>query len=404
MSRLTLASLFVLFLLAGIAAAQTPPFEPSIALLDGQSLPLKDIAIAGGKITGEGLPADLALDDLRQINVAPVTAPANNKTGIHLQLAGGGLVRASSLTIENDICRLTIAASEEKLGIPLERMRAIRFDPALKSEAIDKAIAAPSPEADRIFVKVGEAVESIAGITVALSDSDLKVQIDGAEQTIPRSRLVAIAVTQPSGEDERAYVTVTLKGGSTLPGEIESLADGKLTLAMPPGGNVQIPWSSVTKVTVRSRRVAYLSDLKPTAVEQQSIAFLDVPWKRDRSVMGRTLTIAGRTFEKGIGVHAASKLTFAAGGKYDELAAEIGIDAETGGKGDCVFSVIGDGETLFTKRVRGSDAPESIRVPIAGKQEVTLVVDAGEGLDLADHADWCDVRFIQKESRNANPR
>ncbi|MEX2026603.1 MAG: NPCBM/NEW2 domain-containing protein, partial [Pirellulaceae bacterium] len=130
-------------------------------------------------------------------------------------------------------------------------------------------------------------------------------------------------------------------------------------------------------------------------------AFLDVPWRRDRSVMGRTLKLAGRTFEKGIGVHATSRLTFDAGGKYDELAAEIGIDAETGGKGDCVFSVLADGEALFTKRVRGTDAPQSIRIPIAGKQEVTLVVESGEGLDLADHADWCDVRFIQKGERSS---
>jgi hypothetical protein len=26
---------------------------------------------------------------------------------------------------------------------------------------------------------------------------------------------------------------------------------------------------------------------------------------------------------------------------------------------------------------------------------VTLLVEPGEGLDLADHADWCDARFIK---------
>jgi hypothetical protein len=171
---------------------------------------------------------------------------------------------------------------------------------------------------------------------------------------------------------------------------------------MPAGGKVEIPWSAVASATIRSRRIAYLSDLKPTAVEQRSIAFLDLPWRRDRSVMGRPLTLAGRTFEKGIGVHATSKLTFAAGGKYDELAAEIGIDTATNGKGDCLFSIVGDGETLFSQRVRGTDAPLPVRLDIRSKQEITLVVEAGEGLDLADHADWCDVRFIQKGERGAS--
>jgi hypothetical protein len=39
-------------------------------------------------------------------------------------------------------------------------------------------------------------------------------------------------------------------------------------------------------------------------------------------------------------------------------------------------------------------------VDIRGKQEITLVVDAGEGLDLADHGNWCDVRFIQKADKS----
>jgi hypothetical protein len=378
MLRLHLSLLLCLIAIAAEVNAQAPAFEPSVSLLDGQSLPLAEISIAGGKVTGMGLPDKLTLDDLRQINVAAVTAPTNDKAGIHLRLIGGGLIRASSLTIENDVCQVGIAASEEKLGIPLERVRAIRFDPALKSEAIDKAIAAPSAEADRIFVKVEEAVESIAGITVALSDSDLKVQIEGAEQTIPRSRLVAIAVTQPRGEDELPHATVTLRDGSTLPGEIQSLADGKLTLAMPPGGKVEIPWAAVASVTIRSRRVAYLSDLKPTTLEQRSIAFLDIPWKRDRSVMGRPLTLGNRTFEKGIGVHAASKLTFDAAGDYDELASEIGIDSETGGKGTACFPCW-PMASVFSKRVKGTDPPTPLRIEIRGKKEITLVVEAGEG-------------------------
>lgn len=403
MWRLHLPTLLLLAAMVNIAGAQPPaPFQPSISLLDGQSLPLKEISIAGGKVTAEGLPDNLRLDDLRQINVGPIVPPPKEKPGIVLQLVGVGRLRAEALTIENDICRVT-APGVETLGIPLEKVRAIRFDHAANVESLDKAIAAPSAESDRIFIKVDDAVESVSGVTLALDDSELKVQVEGAERAIPRTRLVAIAVTQPSGEDALPYVTVTLRDGSTLPGEIESLSGGKLSLAFSPNSKLTIPWSAIASVTVRSRRVAFLSDLKPSVVEQHSIAFLDVPWKRDRSVMGRTLTIGNRTFEKGIGVHATSKLTFDAGGSYDELAAEIGIDAETAGKGDCIFAVLADGERLFSQRVKGTDPPRAVRVDIRGKKEVTLVVEAGEGLDLADHGDWGDVRFIKGERGASAP-
>jgi NPCBM/NEW2 domain-containing protein len=402
MSRLTLLALAFAIALATCAGAQGPAnFQPSIQLLDGQSVPLSGISIAGGKVTGQGLPANLTLDDLRQIQVAPAAA-APKETGIQIQLVGGGLLRANSLTIGNDVCQVS-AAGVENLSIPLEKIRAIRIGPAAKIEAVEKAIAAPSAEFDRLFLKVQEEVESVSGVTVSLSSEELKAQIEGADQAIPRSRLVALVVAQPTAKDEVTPATVTLRDGSTLPCQIDSLQEGKLLALLPPGGKLEIPWSAVASVSIRSRRVAYLSDLEPTTIEQRSIAFLDVPWRRDRSVMGRPLTLANRTFEKGIGVHATSRLTFAASGKYDELAAEIGIDAETAGKGDCVFSVLADGESVFSQRVKGSDPPRSIRVDIRGKQEVTLIVDAGEGLDLADHADWCDVRLIKGISGTSAP-
>ena len=77
------------------------------------------------------------------------------------------------------------------------------------------------------------------------------------------------------------------------------------------------------------------------------------------------------------------------------LAAVIGIDAETMGKGDCNFSVLADGESVFTRRVKGTDAPQEILVEIPRAKKVTLLVEPGAGLDLGDHADWCDVRFIK---------
>jgi hypothetical protein len=120
-------------------------------------------------------------------------------------------------------------------------------------------------------------------------------------------------------------------------------------------------------------------------------------WQRDKSVMGKPLTLGSRVFEKGIGVHARSSLTYAAEGKYDLLVAVIGIDAETGGKGDCIFTVLGDGQPLFTQRMKGVDAAQEVSVPIDGIQDIVLVVEPGADLDLADHADWCDVRFIKNK-------
>jgi hypothetical protein len=100
-------------------------------------------------------------------------------------------------------------------------------------------------------------------------------------------------------------------------------------------------------------------------------------------------------FDKGLGVHSRSSLTFAADKKWDWLAATVGIDAAANGKGDCLFSVMVDGQTIYTRRVQGTDPPYEVQVSIAGREQVTLLVEPGEGLDLADHANWCDARFLK---------
>jgi hypothetical protein len=107
--------------------------------------------------------------------------------------------------------------------------------------------------------------------------------------------------------------------------------------------------------------------------------------------------LGARTFEKGLGVHARSSLTFAADKKWDSFAATVGLDAEAHGKGDCIFVVLADGEPLLTRRMKGTDPPKEIQLAITGREKVTLMVEPGEGLDLADHADWCEARFIKQK-------
>ena len=78
------------------------------------------------------------------------------------------------------------------------------------------------------------------------------------------------------------------------------------------------------------------------------------------------LSIAGRRYLWGIGVHADAEMTFALGGRYEEFRADAGIDSRMGNGGSVQFSVLGDGKELYQSPiVRGSDhKPLEIKVPI----------------------------------------
>ena len=79
------------------------------------------------------------------------------------------------------------------------------------------------------------------------------------------------------------------------------------------------------------------------------------------------------------------------------------MDAETRGRGDCRFIVQGDGVELWSQRIRGSDDPQPLDVDITNVRQIALIVEPGEQLDLADHANWAAVRLLQTAADSDPP-
>lgn len=379
--------------LASAATAQEPGEPATLLLLGSKSIKADSLTISAGKLVGEGVPEGLALDDLRRIDL-PTRPAAAASPAVVVDLRGGGRVLGKSAAIGDDACHVEWSLGE-KLVLPIDVVRAVRLDPATAHPEFDRAVAAPAPDADRIFFQVDGKLDRLSGLVVSLTADELKFQFEGAERTLPRNRLYGIALAQAQAADEPARCLVFLKDGSRVAGDLTGLTAGQATLELLGGGKVAFPWSAATKVEVRSSRVAFLSDLKPTQVEESALVTLTRPWRRDRNVLGGALALGTKTYDKGIGVHSRSSLTFAAGKQYDTLAATIGIDAAAGGKGDCICSVLGDGQPIFKERVKGNDPPRELNIDISGVSEVTLLVEPGADLDLSDYANWCDVRFIK---------
>lgn len=104
---------------------------------------------------------------------------------------------------------------------------------------------------------------------------------------------------------------------------------------------------------------------------------------------GRTITIAGATYAKGLGTNAVSDVEVNLGGNCSRFTATVGVDDEVGNSGSVTFAVVVDGTTLTTTaQLTGSGGSASIDVPVTGGQLLDLVVaDGGDGNGL-DHADW----------------
>ena len=168
--------------------------------------------------------------------------------------------------------------------------------------------------------------------------------------------------------------------------------------------NVQPAWDSqstlvidvdeISLVQVIGGRVQYLSQLHPVDVTESTVLAPPQPFRMDRSSQGDAISIAGKRYPWGIGVHADSRLTFDLGKRFQQFRADIGIATRIGDRGSVVFEVLGDGKSLHRSSVVTGREPKPIevQVSVAGVQRLTLQVTNSGDLDLGDVANWGSAR------------
>ncbi|WP_456985090.1 NPCBM/NEW2 domain-containing protein [Kitasatospora sp. cg17-2] len=124
------------------------------------------------------------------------------------------------------------------------------------------------------------------------------------------------------------------------------------------------------------------------------------PVERDRSNGerpagdGRTLSLRGTTYGRGLGTHAPSEVVYYLGGRCERLTVTVGIDDESGAAGTAVFQIWRDGTKVADSgRLTGADPAKVLTADLTGGERLRLVVtDAGDGIDH-DHTDWADPRL-----------
>ena len=116
---------------------------------------------------------------------------------------------------------------------------------------------------------------------------------------------------------------------------------------------------------------------------------------KNKSIDGKTLTIAGKTFERGFATHSVSSLLILLEGKATAFTAKVGIDDEVAGHEPAAeFEIYGDGKKLWSSGImRLGDSAKSCSVQLAGVQKLELVVADGGNGNYYDHADWVDAKF-----------
>ncbi|WUV84556.1 NPCBM/NEW2 domain-containing protein [Streptomyces sp. NBC_01476] len=261
---------------------------------------------------------------------------------------------------------------------------------------------------------IGSDLRSASAATLAILKNTDVIAVDqdplGRQGTVVSSSGGLVVMSKPLADGARA-VTLTNENGSaqTVGTTVQAIGLGGASSYA-----VKDLWSkaaSSTSGTISASvpahgtvmyRVTPGSPVPPPAGANELSA---LPWtsavsgwgpvERDRSNGeqaagdGRTLTIGGTAYPKGLGVHAAADITYYLGGNCSSLRTYAGVDDESTAGGSVDFQIFRDGTKVADSGVvTQNDPPRQLTADLRGGSTLRLVVtDGGDGIDY-DHADW----------------
>lgn len=147
------------------------------------------------------------------------------------------------------------------------------------------------------------------------------------------------------------------------------------------------------------------SELQRIWLDELDLSKAIIGWgqiQKNKSVDGKPLTIAGKSFTRGVGTHADSRLDVKLGGIGEQFEAWVGIDDEVTGSdqgkaaASVEFLVFGDGRLLWRSEVmRAGNPAKEVKVDIKGVDILRLQVSGGNDINY-DHADWAQAQIAYR--------
>lgn len=401
MSRLTTSFLAVLTLASAGSTVVAVPVD--VLTIDGDTFRADWIGLdqAGGfRFSLEGNVQTRPLRTLTEI--VPTTEAVSSPTIAdphRLMLVGGGHVRVTLGRSEDGAVSF---AHPMKTGqLQFTALAGVwLMDPKESPEAavLMQTLLQDRPVAeDAVIVIADDVSRRLNGRVLSLSDGVGRIEYQGQTRTLRQGTLFGVVFGLGIQPGEKPKCDVTLARGDVFSADVIGVRDQRLALDNTFAGPVVIDWKDVRKLAFLSDAIRYLSDAEPDEYEFKPFLHTKWPYRLDRSVANGPIRIAGRTFLKGIGVHAHSRLVYTIRPDDETFLCTVGVDDAVGHRGSVRFRILVDGQERFDSRVlKGQDTPKNVRVNVRRGKRLELILEDGGDLDVGDHGNWANARLIRK--------
>lgn len=318
----------------------------------------------------------------------------------NLYLNNGGRLRG---TVSGAGDRFALESKEiQGLKVALKDVRAIRFGRLLHGlQAKYDEVFRDQLERGRDAVVVQRDTRPfpITARVLAVDDKNLKVRVGDQERELPLHKVYGFVRARTSGEEREQkkgiFVRIHLDGSAHVTLPLKRITAGEWIEA----GGARIRQSAADLIEFTGGHVANLADFDPISVKETALFGTARKWRRDAMVLGGPLRLEGTTYERGLGVHAYSRLEFVLSKRWKSFFVRCGIDDAAGPEGRASFRVLGDGKVLreFVGRRRGKNTSEALLIDVSDVDRLVLEVLPGEAY-TSDLANWAEARVFNAES------
>jgi hypothetical protein len=159
---------------------------------------------------------------------------------------------------------------------------------------------------------------------------------------------------------------------------------------------VKVPLEELAALTLYKSSTVHLSDLTPTRYQFTPFTGISWPLAQDATVAGKQLSVGGDFYDKGLGMHSQSQVTYSLGGKYRWFEALVGLDSDNGIFGQARVSIVLDGSAVLAhKELSGRTPMLRVRVDVRNVREMTLIAEFGDLGATRGHLNWANARLNQ---------
>jgi hypothetical protein len=389
----------VIFTSAPCAAA----VEAQLTTLDGRKLEgaIKELAADRVILTTDEGETSFGGDDLHLL--APKEAPekAAAKPSAWVEFVDGSRLPAASYLSANG--KVTIGMLDGKeLEVAGRQIRSVRFG---RLDERDADIGREEAAGDLLGIRKRDNVDFLEGVVGDVTAESVEFTLEGEKIPVNRSKVEGVVYAHKvSGEEVTPACVIEDSAGGLMKAKSVRLRDDVLEIVLLAGPTLQRPFSEIRKIDFSAGKLVYLSELKPESVDWTS--FFDLGTQApslarfmaprfDRGREDEVMRLGGKDYKKGVSLTSRTELVYRLPARAKRFKALVGIDDRVGNLGSVQLVIRGDNRELYSRKITGKDEPMEIDADLAGVRRLTILVDFGDDLDVADHLNLCEARIVK---------